>query len=204
MRTIKQVVLSLVILAVASTAAAQVTTFSRVDMKKGAQPYMVQAVLTPQLQYWVFGAPDNPDIELGRLWTVAEHNGHQVRFGGYATYLTKPKEWYILPWVNLNGPVAGGHYDFHLSDYVPLNGGKHFLFMDDFSVMWKKGDWNRGVSFTGNLPEGGGGMLGVGPEVERTIVRGGWTFIPSSRVVVQTNGKIVGRLQLMVVLPHKK
>jgi len=194
MRTINQVVLSLVILAVASTASAQVTTFHYVDFGRGMKPFDANAVFTKYGEFWSFG---RNDLEYGRLWDAAKHGDRTLRLGGYVAYIRSTGKWYVLPWVYTGGSLAGGHYDVNLADYVPLNGGHHRLFSDDSSLMWGK-NWKAGVSITGSLPEGGGASYGVGPKVEKALTRGGITYVVSSRCEFMRDGQKVGRLQLIV------
>lgn len=191
--------LTLVLLVAAATASAQdgsTTLIGRVDTYRGGSPVYSAAMLRPEIEVWVFTLPDSPDIEVGRLWKVAETRGHSVMLGGYAAYVTKPKEWYFIPWAFLSGKALGGAYALHLAGYVPLNGGTLTAFTDDSNLMWEVSSRMKvGVSGTFWKSEGEDLSIGAGPKLSYTLTE---KLALSTRYAIRHGGANQLRFQLDV------
>lgn len=187
------VLLVTVLLLITGVPASADTLYSRLDVSEGKEGSLT-------LAYWgtvdlyVFGAnKESKDIEVGKMWPVLKKNGHTVLAGAYLAYVTGPEEFHILPWVIVTGPALGGTYKAALADYIPLNGGSHYLFSTESSLMWGKGAVKYGVAGNLGMPEGGTFSTGIGPKA--SLTHGAWTA--SLRVLSDTrSGTISARATL--------
>ena len=188
------VLLAIVIAPCAFAQDRKTTTITRVDTKHGSSPVYAAAILRPAFEVWVFGIPDSLDIEVGRLFNLAEKNGHSLNVGGYLAYVADPKDLYLIPWVNAGGKTLGGTYSFNVAAYVPLTGGTLSAFMDDSSIMWgEQLPLKLGISGTFWVDEGQSLSAGLGPKLSYEVVDG---LTLSTRYVFKNRGENVLRFAL--------
>lgn len=167
-------IVSLFVLFFAVTASAQNSASARVDVREGAQPYVMYTATINGWQVYAFDAHNVPEWQVGRELKAAKIGAHTVSLSGYAAYQPEGKV-SVIPWLHARGPISAlkAFYVFNFASYVPLNGGRHFTFSDDSNVMWKLTERvSLGVSGTYKHFDDGSTNAGVGPKVSLQLRKG--------------------------------
>jgi len=175
-----RVVLLVVVMVLASMAAhADGTLFQRLDMARGAEPSWTTAWLDSSgLELWSFCQPDFPMYEVGKLWPVKAGKGDCALFGGYVSWWDKTNQVFLEPFAVYNHDL-GADWKFESAGgaYVPLNNGPWVLYTNQVAVSHPVGKSVRaGIFVTNWWQEGVGNSVGIGPKLEVNSGDTSWLF----------------------------
>lgn len=129
-------VLATMILWVAPMALAQNYLLQRMDWTPGGKMNPVTAVITPNIEVYMYGyANDNlVDLEVGV--TRAMDKEKKLLLSLYAVTWPDYKKHFILPWLSYQGKVGSGELFVDIGYYQPLNSGPKVIYCNDVAYLW--------------------------------------------------------------------
>lgn len=121
----------------AAQVSAQMTLVSRIDARQQARPSYALGVVHPAIEVWGLGLPDNPDIEIGKLFPVKTPKDTTLLLGGYLVNWPNSNQYFVLPWGY--GQVRHGNLKgaMQIAYYSGLNTSTSILFTDETSVTYE-------------------------------------------------------------------